>query len=42
MKAQGGAGTPQFYFDERLIKDQWPPIDLGIPRTVITSWQTEM
>lgn len=36
------AGTPDFYWDERLIKDQWPPVDLNIPRTVISAWQTDL
>ena len=36
------AGTPEIYFDERLIKGQWPPADLDIPRVVISSMQTDM
>src|SRR6185369_8200910 len=27
-----GAGNPDFYYDERLVKDQWPPFDLNLPR----------
>ncbi len=36
------AGTPEIYFDERLIKGQWPPVDLDIPRVIISSMQTDM
>jgi|GEM_PF-1149855 len=37
----GSSGTPLFYFDERLITDQWPPIDMSLPRTIVTSWVTD-
>jgi type II secretory pathway pseudopilin PulG len=37
-----GGGTPSFYFDERLIKGGWPPKDLGLPRVVISAWQTDL
>ncbi|MEW5806002.1 MAG: PilX N-terminal domain-containing pilus assembly protein [Acidobacteriota bacterium] len=36
------AGTPEIYFDERLIKGQWPPAELDLPRVVISSMQTDM
>ena len=36
------AGNPGFFYDERLSKDQWPPFDLNLPRTVITAWQTDL
>ncbi len=36
------AGTPLVMFDERLIKGEWPPPDINLPRTTITFWQTEM
>ena len=35
-------GTPDIWFDERLIKGQWPPPDLQLPRTMITVWQTDL
>jgi hypothetical protein len=35
-------GTPRVYFDERLIKDAWPPPSLHLPRTMITRWETDM
>jgi len=35
-------GSPDIYFDERLIKGQWPPPELNLPRTTVTFWQTEM
>ena len=38
----GSAGTPDVYFDERLIKGGWPPPELDLPRTMITFWQSEM
>ena len=41
MIAWGNAGTPHFYFDERLIEGMWPPLDMGLPRTIITAWETE-
>ena len=37
-----GGGTPGFYFDERLIKGQWPPKGLNIPRVIVTAWQTDL
>ncbi len=42
MDAQGGAGTPDIYFDERVIRDKWPPSDLKLPRTHISVWETDM
>jgi Tfp pilus assembly protein PilX len=37
-----GGGTPEFWFDERLIKGQWPPKGMSIPRVVISVWQTDL
>ena len=37
-----GGGTPGLYFDERLIKGDWPPKGLNIPRVIVTSWQTDL
>ena len=37
-----GSGSPVLYFDERLIKNTWPPSDLFAPRIFISSWQTEL
>ena len=37
-----GGGTPEFWFDERLIKGQWPPKGMSIPRVVVTVWQTDL
>ena len=37
-----GAGNPGFYFDERLVKGQWPPKGMNLPRVVISSWQTDL
>ena len=38
----GTGGTPDIWFDERLIKGQWPPPDLDLPRTMVTVWQTDL
>jgi len=38
----GSAGTPDIYFDERLVTGGWPPADMGIPRTIITAWETDL
>jgi len=38
----GTSGTPDVWFDERLIKGQWPPADLDLPRTMVTVWQTDL
>ena len=37
----GAAGDPEIYFDERLIKGQWPPPELELPLTIITMWKTD-
>ena len=29
-------GSPDIYFDERLIKGQWPPAELNLPRTTLS------
>jgi len=34
-------GTPEVWFDERLIKDEWPPKEWPFPRVFITALQTE-
>src|SRR5205823_3184190 len=41
MYGNGGGGTPDIYFDERIIKGTWPPSELGLPRTIITAWMTQ-
>jgi hypothetical protein len=35
------AGTPDVFFDERLIKGGWPPKEIGLPRVYITEWETQ-
>ena len=35
------AGNPELYFDERLIKGEWPPPELELPMTMITMWKTD-
>jgi len=46
MVAQGAVtsatGNTSFYFDERMIKGNWPPKELNLPRVVISSWQTDL
>jgi hypothetical protein len=39
--AIGSAGTPNFYFDERIAKGMWPPSWMGLPRTIVTAWMTQ-
>lgn len=34
-------GTPEVWFDERLIKDEWPPASWPFPRVFITSTRTD-
>jgi Tfp pilus assembly protein PilX len=36
-----GGGTPGFYFDERLIKGEWPPKGMPLPRVVVSGWETD-
>ncbi|HVS32873.1 MAG TPA: pilus assembly PilX N-terminal domain-containing protein [Thermoanaerobaculia bacterium] len=35
------AGTPEIYFDERLVKGAWPPGGFGFPRVYVSSQQTD-
>ena len=37
----GAAGDPEIYFDERLVKGDWPPPELALPLTIITVWKTD-
>jgi len=37
-----GGGTPGFYFDESLIKGNWPRKGMNLPRVVVSSWQTDL
>ncbi|MBI4169555.1 MAG: hypothetical protein HY510_06430 [Acidobacteria bacterium] len=37
-----GTGTPGLYFDESLIKGNWPRKGMNLPRVVVTSWETEL
>jgi hypothetical protein len=39
-KSISGAGTPDIWFDERLIKGDWPPGYFGFPRVYITTHET--
>jgi len=36
------SGSPDVWFDERLIKGQWPPPELNLPRTTVSFWQTDL
>ena len=42
MSTTLGAGTPDVWFDERLVKGGWPPPELQLPRTMVTVWETNM
>ncbi|OLD64902.1 MAG: hypothetical protein AUI47_03845 [Acidobacteria bacterium 13_1_40CM_2_68_5] len=35
-----GAGNPAFYFDESLVKGNWPRKGMNMPRVIVSSWQT--
>ena len=35
-----GSGNPAFYFDESLVKGNWPRKGMNMPRVIISSWQT--
>ncbi|MBI3448522.1 MAG: hypothetical protein HY049_06370 [Acidobacteria bacterium] len=35
-------GSPDVYFDERLIKGGWPPPEINLPRTTLSFWESEM
>jgi hypothetical protein len=39
--AVSDTGTPNVWFDERLIKDEWPPSNFGFPRVFVSSMQTD-
>jgi Tfp pilus assembly protein PilX len=36
------SGTPEFYFDESLIKGNWPRKGMNLPRVVVSAWQTDL
>lgn len=36
-----GNGNAEVWFDERLIKGEWPPDDIPIPRVYVTAHQTD-
>ena len=38
----GSAGTPGIYFDERLTRNLFPPGGLGLPRTYVSNWETDL
>jgi hypothetical protein len=37
----GKAGSPDVWFDERLIKDEWPPREFKFPRVFISAVQSD-
>jgi len=36
-----GRGTPEVWFDEKLIKEEWPPKSLHFPRVYVSAQQTD-
>ncbi|MHB0969306.1 MAG: pilus assembly PilX family protein [Thermoanaerobaculia bacterium] len=36
-----GTGTPEVWFDEKLVKGDWPPPSMPIPRVYISAQQTD-
>jgi hypothetical protein len=37
----GKAGSPDVWFDERLVKEEWPPRDFKFPRVFISAVQSD-
>ena len=37
-----GGGTPELFFDESLVKGNWPRKGMNLPRVVISAWQTDL
>ncbi|HXH29089.1 MAG TPA: PilX N-terminal domain-containing pilus assembly protein [Candidatus Polarisedimenticolia bacterium] len=37
-----GGGSPGFYFDESLIKGNWPRKGMNLQRVTVTAWQTDL
>jgi hypothetical protein len=37
----GKAGTPDVWFDEKLVKDEWPPSTYNFPRVYISAIKTD-
>jgi Tfp pilus assembly protein PilX len=37
-----GGGTPAFWFDESLIKGNWPRKGMNLPRVIVSVWETEL
>ena len=37
----GKGGTPQVWFDEKLVKGKWPPDSFNFPRVLISSIRTD-
>lgn len=35
------SGTPNIWFDEKLVKGMWPPGSFGFPRVYITTYETD-
>lgn len=40
-KSVEASGTPNIWFDEKLVKGAWPPGNFGFPRVYITTYETE-
>jgi len=38
----GSRGTPDIFFDTRLIEGTWPPQKYKLPRVIISSWETDL
>ena len=37
-----GAGTPDIYWDDRIVQGGWPPPGIDLPRIVTSRWEVEM
>ncbi|MFQ5669547.1 MAG: hypothetical protein ACE5HD_03380 [Acidobacteriota bacterium] len=36
------SGTPDYYWDDRIIQGGWPPPGLDLPRVIISRWEVEL
>ena len=36
-----GQGTPEVWFDEKLVKEEWPPSSMKFPRVYVSAHQTD-
>ncbi|MFQ5719502.1 MAG: PilX N-terminal domain-containing pilus assembly protein [Acidobacteriota bacterium] len=37
-----GSGTPDIYWDDRIVQGGWPPPGIDLPRVIISRWEVEL